>query len=376
MKSSDCFAALLAVVIVITYAAFTPAATAATTLYVETYQGEPGFPTTPEVDVLGLGGMSADSRGSTAVAPPLPVLTGDRVSVNLVSTGIVPPTEETASTFVDARPLLASGVPFEVTGHFENLNLASGSLGFVTMLLTSSTTGYLISGSLYVYFNGTTVQPSMNIAEAVPGSPIKFQTVFLPGVPVTSGPFDVTLVVDPSAHTAMTRLLINGLTYEIGPFALDPSAIDTQQPDALTQTAGIDNRYGAGRSDSVDFREFRVRTPLIRADIDVKPGDERNVINIGSRGTTPVAIFSTRDFDATTIAPGTVFLAGAPVARTPRGEYLCRPVRLNRDRRADLVCQIVTAQIDAPLGESVVKLKAIAGDGSPVIGEDEIRRVR
>ncbi len=47
----------------------------AETLYVETYENEPGFPTDPEVDMLGLGGMGSASGGGTVVAPPLPELT-------------------------------------------------------------------------------------------------------------------------------------------------------------------------------------------------------------------------------------------------------------------------------------------------------------
>ena len=52
----------------------------AETLYVETYANGPGFPTNPEVDTLGLGGMGSASGGGTAVAPPLPELTNVSIS--------------------------------------------------------------------------------------------------------------------------------------------------------------------------------------------------------------------------------------------------------------------------------------------------------
>ncbi len=47
--------------------------------------------------------------------------------------------------------------------------------------------------------------------------------------------------------------------------------------------------------------------------IDIKPGSDLNSINLGSNGTIPVAIFSTVDFDATTVDPLTVTLADASV---------------------------------------------------------------
>jgi len=47
--------------------------------------------------------------------------------------------------------------------------------------------------------------------------------------------------------------------------------------------------------------------------IDIKPGSDVNSINLGSNGTIPVAIFSTVDFDATTVDPLTVMLADASV---------------------------------------------------------------
>lgn len=377
MKSSETFnlCLCLTVALILLCATVAPIAQAET-LYVETYQGEPGFPTNPEVDVLGLGGMGTGSNGGTAIAPPLPVLTEDRVSAGLSSTGAVAP-NETTSTFVFAQPLIASRVPFEVTGHFENLDISSGpgSLGFVAMLLYSSTTGYVVSASLFVYSDGTSLYPSINIAEAVPGEPGNVHTEFLPGIPVTSEAFDLTLVVDPTARTANTHLDVGGFRYELLPLALSPTALELQQPDTLTQTLGMDNRNGAGHTASVDFREFRLTTPLIRADIDVKPGDAHNVINLKSRDTTPVAIFGTEDFDATTIVPGTISLAGAPVATGPKGNFLCKRARVNRDRRPDLLCQVVTAQIDAPIGESVVALRAFTTDGAPVAGEDHVRRV-
>ena len=348
----------------------------AETLYVETYENEPGFPTDPEVDTLSLGGMGSASGGGTVVAPPLPELTGDRVSARVSSTGAVPALE-TASTYVDARALLASNVPFEVTGHFENFDISRepGSLGLVAMLLYSSTTGYFVGASLYLYSDGTSLYPSINISDVAPGQPPIINTEILPGIPVTTQAFDLTLMVDPLMRTLNTHLDIGGVRYELAPLALNPATFDTFAPDALTQTLGVDNRNGPGHLAAVDFRGFRVTTSLIRADIDVKPGDAKNVVSRLSKFTT-VAVFSNDKLDATAIMPASVTLAGAPVVQTRTGEFLCRPAYVNRDRRKDLLCEVVTSQIEAPPGESIVTLHAFTTDGTPVSGEDHIRLVR
>ncbi len=161
----------------------------------------------------------------------------------------------------------------------------------------------------------------------------------------------------------------------MAPLALNPATFETFAPDALTQTLGVDNRNGPGHLAAVDFRGFRVTTSLIQADIDVKPGDARNIVSRRSRVTT-VAVFSNDKLDATAIMPASVTLAGAPVAQTRTGEFLCRPAYVNRDRRKDLLCEVVTSQIDAPTGESTVTLHAFTTDGTPVSGADHIRLVR
>lgn len=58
----------------------------------------------------------------------------------------------------------------------------------------------------------------------------------------------------------------------------------------------------------------------ITVTIDIKPGSYPNSINLGSNGNVPVAIFSTEDFDATTVDPLTITLAGAEVRIRGRGD--------------------------------------------------------
>ncbi len=50
----------------------------------------------------------------------------------------------------------------------------------------------------------------------------------------------------------------------------------------------------------------KVASKKLSVPIDVRPESPRNVVNLASKGRLPVAIFSTRDFDATKIRPDTV----------------------------------------------------------------------
>ena len=52
-------------------------------------------------------------------------------------------------------------------------------------------------------------------------------------------------------------------------------------------------------------------TPVVPVTIDIKPGEYPNTINLRSRGIVPVAVLTTRDFDAVTVDPFTVYFADA-----------------------------------------------------------------
>jgi hypothetical protein len=94
----------------------------------------------------------------------------------------------------------------------------------------------------------------------------------------------------------------------------------------------------------------------IEVTIDIKPGSDPNPINQGSNGLVPVAILTTDDFDASTVDPGTVALAGAEVAVRGKSEKLmARLEDVDGDGDYDLMLQVDT--------ESMADL----GDGGEVI---------
>ncbi len=110
--------------------------------------------------------------------------------------------------------------------------------------------------------------------------------------------------------------------------------------------------------------------------IDIKPGSFPNSINLGSAGSIPVAILSSATFDATTVDPATVTLAGASVQMVGKSDkFLCNADDPNMDGLPDLVCHVQTAQFVIQLGESVAVLEAQTFGGMPIRGEDTVRIV-
>jgi hypothetical protein len=99
-----------------------------------------------------------------------------------------------------------------------------------------------------------------------------------------------------------------------------------------------------------------------------------NSVNLGSNGVVPVAILSNADFDATSVDPETVFLAGAGVAVKGKGsKSLAHEEDVNDDGLTDLVCQVKTENLD-PEGfqDGLASVTGETFDGVPVEGWDEI----
>ena len=110
--------------------------------------------------------------------------------------------------------------------------------------------------------------------------------------------------------------------------------------------------------------------------IDIKPDSSQNTINLGSAGVVPVAILSSAEFDATSIDPETITLAGAPVQKVGKNNKpLCHAADVNLDGRLDLFCQVVTAQLNLQAEDTTAVLEGQTFDGTPVRGEDTIRIV-
>lgn len=99
-------------------------------------------------------------------------------------------------------------------------------------------------------------------------------------------------------------------------------------------------------------------------------------INLSSSGVVPVTILSTADFDASTVVPETVSLAGASVKMVGKsGKYLCSIEDVNSDGLNDMNCKVETAQFLIEPGQATAILEASTIDGLQIRGESSIEVV-
>ena len=109
--------------------------------------------------------------------------------------------------------------------------------------------------------------------------------------------------------------------------------------------------------------------------IDIKPGSYPNTINLGSNGVIPVAILSDPDFDATTVDPESVSLAGSGVAVRGKGnKYLAHEEDVNGDGLTDLVVKVETENLNLPdkFQEGYGIVTGQTSDGVEFTGSDYI----
>jgi len=108
--------------------------------------------------------------------------------------------------------------------------------------------------------------------------------------------------------------------------------------------------------------------------VDIKPGSDTNSINLKSKGKIPVAILSTKDFDA----PNQIDLESLTFGRTCDEQSLafCHGSEdVNGDGLKDLVCHFYTRQTGFQCGNTEGILKGKTTDGTSIEGRDSVRIV-
>ena len=155
----------------------------------------------------------------------------------------------------------------------------------------------------------------------------------------------------------------------------------TELNDGLTQTnvhaLGFDSEgylyagtWGGGVWRSTETT-FLVKTVAI----DIKPGTYPNTINLGSNGTAPVAILSSETFDATTIDPLTVTLAGANVRLKGKGTPMSSFEDINKDGRLDLLVHVETEALELTDTSTEAVLEGKTFSGRRIKGTDTVKVV-
>lgn len=174
----------------------------------------------------------------------------------------------------------------------------------------------------------------------------------------------------PAAFTVPTNenfgleVILGTACYAVGPYELYAWAdfLNTGSFELSTSTSGV--------------TLVRISELTIEVEIDIKPGSDPNSINLSSAGVIPVAILSSDTFDATTVIPESVALAGTRVKMVGKADkYLCSKEDVNEDGLMDMVCKVYTSLVIIETGESVAVLEAETSDGRAIRGEDSVNIV-
>jgi len=146
-----------------------------------------------------------------------------------------------------------------------------------------------------------------------------------------------------TAGASSERMLGGG--WPLGPGSVDLSSHSVPS-DYKVKYIKIKANNGTLDLDAVEALHTEPPVPdVLPVEIDIKPGSYPNSINLGSNGVVPVAILSSTDFDATTVDPETVALAGAGVAIRGKGA-LASQKDVNGDGLIDLELKVETENLD------------------------------
>jgi hypothetical protein len=127
----------------------------------------------------------------------------------------------------------------------------------------------------------------------------------------------------------------------------------------------------------VDNKQFSV-TPGEKVkviNIDIKPDSYPNSINLGSKGKIPVAILSTKNFNA----PKQDNSSSLTFGRTGNEKSLAfcntSPEDVNKDGLGDLICHFNTQLTGFQTKDTMGILKGVTVDGTPIEGMDSVKIV-
>lgn len=127
-----------------------------------------------------------------------------------------------------------------------------------------------------------------------------------------------------------------------------------------------------GEVDLDNNSRSRIVTVRNLVDIDVKPGNKKNQINICSRGSIRVAILGSGTFDATDVDPATIIFADASVRRQGNKEPKGKVQDVNRDKIADFVLKFNVAELKLNSGDAEATLEGETNSGVNFMGTDSV----
>jgi subtilisin family serine protease len=201
--------------------------------------------------------------------------------------------------------------------------------------------------------------------------------LFAPGLGIRSAHYGDDTSIRSRSGTSMAAPHVAGvaaLFLEGRPHALPAGVSEAVRENA---TRGRLVRLAPGSTN-------RLLGSLTPVRIDLLPGSEDNPVNLGSRGTVPVAILADAELDVTGIAPSSLTLgdgrgAETPVALRSNGTPAASQEDVDGDGRVDLVLHFSVGALvsNGDLSEATTRLYlgGESGSGWPVHGTGMVRIV-
>jgi hypothetical protein len=197
--------------------------------------------------------------------------------------------------------------------------------------------------------------------------------VTVDGTPIFSEAFGFNgPVFEPPSGVLLTEYTPLGFNPDFDDAAYDMGlnpAFDSIPHSASTLTiewfASGDGWQGGGdESWAIEDLEILIDGGL-EVDIDIKPGEDTNPINLNSKGVVPVAVLTTDDFDSSTIDPVSVLFAGAYPLR-----WVMEDVDLDGDM--DYLFFFQNQELNLVENSTEATLTGSTSEGVSIISQDAI----
>ncbi len=161
-----------------------------------------------------------------------------------------------------------------------------------------------------------------------------------------------------TCETAWGLWILNGVCWELAPVGPDQMMVSDGRTFAwfLVPLATFGQNPPTGAN-------------CVTVDIDVKPGSDRNILNLKSAGRVPVAILTTGTFDATSVDPSTVKFGRTG---TEAHALSSSTEDVDIDGDLDMVLQFKLQETGILQGDTQTMLMGRTFGGTPFKGSDSI----
>ena len=130
--------------------------------------------------------------------------------------------------------------------------------------------------------------------------------------------------------------------------------------------------YYKGKTPAFDIKGSAAVPDPLEVYIDIKPGSDLNSINPRSRGVIPVAILTTKDFDATAVNPSTVLFGKTGTEASP---FHFAFEDVDGDGNIDMILHFRTQETGLVCGDTEAILTGESLNGQAIEGSDSIKTV-